>query len=328
MALNVDLIGVGSPVVDILAQVDDDFVAACGGEKGGMELVDSETMADLVGRIDGELVRVPGGSAGNTTFALAELGMPTGFIGKLGLDADGVFYKDAFRQVEGDHARFKVAPDENTARCLSMVTPDSERTMRTDLGAAICLEPHEISADDFANCRHVHVEGYLLFNPDLILAVLRAAKEAGCTISLDLASFEVVRNAQSILPDLLPKYVDMVFANEDEAAAFAGDDDMSAALDALGSLCDVAVVKLGKAGSMVKRGSEVVNVDPIVVNNVVDSTGAGDFWAAGFLCGMLREAPLQTCGRFGSILGARVVQQLGARIPDAQWNEIRKVVNS
>jgi sugar/nucleoside kinase (ribokinase family) len=316
------VLGVGSPVVDLLVHVDDAFVATAGGEKGGMELVDAETMADLVGRLGTEPVRAAGGSAGNTIFALARLGTPTGFLGMIGRDEAGGFYRDAFTALDGDATRFLEHAEHPTAMCLSLVTPDGERTMRTNLGAAMGLLPEHCTAEAFRNVRHVHAEGYLLFNPDLILAVLRAAKEAGCTASLDLASFEVVRGAHAALPDLLGSYVDMVFANEDEAEAFAQDPDPEAGLAALAEYCETVAVKLGADGALLRKGRETARVGAESVDRVEDTTGAGDFWAAGFLHGAMRGLPLASCGRLGALLGAAVVQELGAELPGETWTKL------
>jgi sugar/nucleoside kinase (ribokinase family) len=323
------VLGVGSPIVDLLARVSDEWLrAAIPGEKGGMELIDAHTMAGIVAQLDGELVKAPGGSAGNTAFALARLGINTAFLGKIGDDANGKYYREVFEQLGGSGGCFKVSKEAATARCLSLVTPDSERTMRTDLGAAALFLPQEVTQSDFQSCSHVHVEGYLLFNPDLILAVLTAAKEAGCTISLDLASFEVVHASATSLPHLLRDYVDMVFANEAEAEAFCGSAVPEDGLRALAQLCPVVAVKLGKDGALLSRHGEEVRVAAVPAAKVVDTTGAGDYWAAGFLYGCLQGYDLHTCGELGSLLGAEAVQQMGAFIPDPRWPRILETVRA
>lgn len=323
------VLGVGSPIVDVLARVSDAWLRdTIPGEKGGMELVDAQTMAAILSKLDGELVRAPGGSAGNTTFALARLGTGAAFLGKIGDDADGAYYREIFEQLGGCGDRFKVSREAPTARCLSLVTPDSERTMRTDLGAAASFLPQEVTEADFHGCTHVHVEGYLLFNPDLLLAVLTAAKNAGCTVSLDLASFEVVRASATTLPGLLRDYVDMVFANEDEAEAFSGSASPEDGLRALSRLCPVTAVKLGKDGALLHRNGQDIHVAARAAEAVVDTTGAGDYWAAGFLHGMLQNLPLGTCGELGSLLGAEAVQQMGAFIEDARWEHILQNVRA
>lgn len=240
------VICVGSPVVDQVAHVQQDFIDRIGGDKGGMELVDSETFCNLLENLPTTPDYTPGGSAGNTSFALARLGMPSRFLGTLGNDRAGAFFREQLLLAGGDDTAIRVLPQQSTAQCLSLVTPDAERTMRTHLGAAMTFAPEHITENDFAGCRHAHIEGYILFNPDLMLAVLQAAKSAGCTISIDLASFEVVHASQTILQDLLHEYVDIVFANEEEAEAFAGTSNPEKGLKELASLCRTAAVKIGE----------------------------------------------------------------------------------
>lgn len=319
----VDLIGVGSPVVDLLAQVSEEHVAGIAGGKGGMELVDATELGALLNLLTTEAAQAAGGSAGNTAFAAGKLGTKVGFLGKLGNCDAADFYKDRFASIGADLSRFKTGEVPN-AKCLSMVTPDSERTMRTDLGAAMTLSPSEISVADFANARHVHMEGYLLFNRDLMKQVLTCAKEAGCTTSLDLASFEVVKAAEEVLHDWLHAHVDIVFANEDEAAAFHPElgDDHQAMARSFSEICDIAAVKLGKEGSLICKNGDVEFVEPVVVEKAIDTTGAGDYWAGGFLHGWLQDKPLATCGRYGSIMGAEVVQVLGASLANERWDQL------
>ena len=329
MTVEVDLIGVGSPVVDLLAHVEEDFVTGIDGGKGGMELVDAAALAELTGKLAGEPKQAAGGSAGNTAFAAGKLGTKVGFLGKLGNCEAAQFYQDRFAEIGSDLSRFKKG-DVPNAKCLSLVTPDSERTMRTDLGAAMTLSPDEVSAADFAGAKHVHMEGYLLFNRDLMKKVLESAKEAGCSTSLDMASFEVVKASEEVLPGWLKEYVDIVFANEDEAAAYFPDlgDDHKAMAVAFSEICDVAAVKLGKDGSLIAKGGEVEFVEPIVIDQAIDTTGAGDYWAGGFLHGWLQGKPLATCGRYGSIMGAEVVQVLGASLAEERWDALVSKLDS
>ncbi|HEX2952123.1 MAG TPA: adenosine kinase, partial [Armatimonadota bacterium] len=200
-------------------------------------------------------------------------------------DDRGESYLTAFRQLGGDCSRLKFDEAAATACCLCLVTPDSERTMFTHLGAAQLLHPEEITPEDFASCNHAHIEGYLLFNPELLMSVLRSARQAGCRVSLDLGSFGVVTAAREILPSILADYVDIVFANEEECAAYCGHRDPLVGLETLGALCEVAVVKLGAEGALIRSATDQVHVPASPAQTVVDTTGAGDFWAAGFLYG-------------------------------------------
>gem|GEM_PF-126944 len=322
-----DCIGVGSPIMDLLAHVDDDFLRDhVAGEKGGMVLVDDADIAALVGKLE-TVVKVSGGAAANTTLAAAQLGLSTAFLGKVGADTTASDYLANFCEHAVDTARFKQHATLPNARCLSFVTPDGQRTMRTHLGAAMTLAPEEISAADFADVRHAHIEGYLLFNPALADAVLTAARAAGCTISLDLASFEVVEAARDWIFAQLEQGIDIVFANEDETRTlFANDaanenyEDLARAIARFGG---IAAVKIGADGAWVAHGDALHRVAPAPVTQVVDTTGAGDAWAGGFLYAHLRGAPLATAGALGSRLGAEAVQCLGAAIPADRWPEIR-----
>lgn len=318
------VVGVGSPIVDLLAHVDEAFLNTCAGTKGGMELVDDSFLCGLLEKLVERPALAAGGSAANTVFALARLGLPAAFIGKLGRDAMGRHYLDEFERLRGDRSRFKYCDGSATARCLSLITPDGERTMRTCLGAAAHMAAADIAAADFEGFDHAHIEGFLLFNPDLTRAALQAARAAGCTVSLDLGSFEVVRAAGPALRDLLKESVDMVFANEEEAEAFCGTSDPEHALDELAALCSTAVVKLGAAGSLIQDASGRIAVEALRVSPVVDTTGAGDFWAAGFLYGKLNGLPSAECGRLGSLLGAAVVQHLGADLPPECWRAVHE----
>jgi sugar/nucleoside kinase (ribokinase family) len=320
------IIGVGNPIVDAIAHVDHAFLARIPGEKGGMVLVESPQLAELIDHLPAPAATAPGGSAGNTLFALARMGAATSFLGKVGNCETGGFYRDRFSQLGGDCSRFKIGNVPN-GRCLSLVTPDGERTMRTNLGAAMTLRPEEISVDDFAGCTHAHIEGYLLFNEALMLRVIEAARAAGCTVSLDLASFEVVQAARDILPDLLRSSVDIVFANEEEGEAFTGvRDDYPAMARALAQYCSIAAVKVGARGSYIASKDQVDHVEPMHAAQVVDTTGAGDLWAAGFLYGWSRGRSLAESARIGSILGAAVVQEQGSVLPEHVWDDILNTI--
>jgi len=316
------VICVGSPIIDRLAHVDENALDRLGGNKGGMQLVKTDEMTSLMERLQAPVAVSPGGSAANTAFGLARLDVPAAILGKVGDDGQGRFYRRTFEQTGGDSRRIKKCRQSATASCLCLITPDSERTMRTDLGAAAGLQPAEVSAGDFAGCHHAHVEGYLLFNPALASAVLSAAREAGCTVSLDLGSYEVVDANLDTLPGLLSEYVDLVMANEDEAAAFCRTGDPMAGLDKLSEHVQLAAVKLGARGAQLKRGGRSTFIPAFPVGDPVDATGAGDFWAAGFLYGRLAGYSPATCGRFGAALGAEAVRHVGASLPLEAWERV------
>lgn len=320
-----DLIGAGNPIMDLLARVSDDFLAQhVRGEKGGMVLVEADEMHRLVTQLHASPVRAPGGSAANTTVSAARLGLRTRYLGKIGSDETADTYLQNMLEHGVDGSRFKRAPLPN-ARCLSLITPDSQRTMRTCLGAAMTLSPEEISPADFADCRHAHIEGYLMFNPTLATAVVNSARAAGCTISIDLASFEVVHVARDWIKRQIDAGVHVVFANEDEIHALyetktPAYDELARRLASHGG---IAAVKMGKDGAWVARGDELHRIEPIRVAQAIDTTGAGDSWAAGFLFGYLRGWKLADAGALGSVLGAECVQHIGPAIPESHWPAIR-----
>lgn len=316
-----DLIGVGSPIMDLLAAVPDEFLAQhVAGEKGGMVLVDGPEMERIVGLLPGEPAYATGGSAANATFNACRLGLRSTFLGKLGNDRLAQVYRQRFESAGVDGSRFKAGGEPN-ARCLALVTPDAQRTLRTHLGAAMTLSPAEISVDDFRGCRHAHIEGYLVFNQALADAVLHAARAAGCTTSIDLSSFEVVRASRDWLRRQLRKGIDIVFANEDEIRAWFEDDQAEYAELArrLAGEGVIAAVKVGKDGAWIAQGRELHRIAPVSVAAVVDTNGAGDAWAAGFLYGHLRGWSLPDAGALASLLGAETVMHLGPIIPQTHW---------
>ncbi|HEY0944759.1 MAG TPA: adenosine kinase [Opitutaceae bacterium] len=318
-----DLIGVGSPIMDILAAVPDEFLVNVPGDKGGMVLVENEEMQRLLDLLPVVPAYSTGGSAANTTLNAARLGLRTTFLGKLGNDALATNYHERFCTIGVDGGRFKRATHTN-ARSLILVTPDAQRTMRTCLGAAMTLSPDEITPADFAGCRHAHIEGYLVFNQALAEAVLDSARAAGCTVSLDIASFEVVAASREWLFRQFEKGLDVVFANEDEIRAlFQTQEDYAALARRLAGHGVLAAVKLGKDGAWIADGDVLHRVEPVTVADVIDTNGAGDSWAAGFLAGYLRDLPLPVCGEMASIIGAETVRHMGPIIPDTHWPTVR-----
>ena len=300
-------------------EVDDQFLADhVSGAKGGMELIDDPAVINQLIATVGTASKAPGGAASNTTVGAANLGIRSAFIGSIGQDELGTFYEQALaRQQCG--ARLVPHAALPTAQVLSLVTPDAERTMRTYLGAAADLNPAAVSADDFAGARVVMLEGYTLFNHDLTRAIARATKAAGAKLALDFASFEVVQFNRDVLQEIVDDYADIAFVNEDEAKAWSGEDSIEASLSDLAARVDIAVVKVGKDGAWIKQGDAVTQVAAELVENVRDTTGAGDTWAAGFFSRLFANLPMDACGKLGAMAAAAVVQELGAAVPQEAW---------
>jgi sugar/nucleoside kinase (ribokinase family) len=319
------IVGVGSALVDLLAREPDDFIETLGVAKGGMNLVDSAFLGDLINRASSAPLVVPGGSACNTAMGVARLGGKSRFVGKLGKDDMGGLFIRGLQSGNVDAMLFD--SDLPTGCVLSVITPDTQRSMFTCLGAASEMQPDEITSDIFSDAAMVHVEGYLVFNPELLRAVLSSAKTAGALVSLDLASFNVVEQAGPFLKAMVAEYVDILIANEDEARAYTGyDAEESRALEALAKDVTMAVLKLGAKGSRVAHKGNTIEIAPLVCDDAVDSTGAGDLWASGFLYGLAAGFTVEKSGEIASACGREVCRVIGAGIPDEGWERIRKII--
>ncbi|MDD5675891.1 MAG: adenosine kinase [Chitinivibrionales bacterium] len=316
------IVGIGSALVDILLQESEEFLAQSGGAKGGMTLVDSAFIDGLLEKSTEKPSIVPGGSACNTILGIGMLGGRARFVGKRGNDHLGdLFEKGLIKHSVEPLLGRSASP---TGRVLSVITPDAQRTMSTFLGASSEFAPDEITPATFAGAGLVHIEGYLLFNEALIIAACKAAKQAGALVSLDMASFTVVEQKKDILNALIDKYIDILIANEDEAAAFTGLRDESAALQALSQKAKIAVLKVGKRGSFIAHQEKTIRVDRMGDGSAVDTTGAGDLWAAGFLYGYIKDYPLEQCGKIAAACGYEVCQVIGAQIPAEGWKRIKE----
>lgn len=318
------VVGVGSALVDILLRESDEFVTNTGGPKGGMTLVDSVTSEGLLSKSDQKYSQVPGGSACNTIIGIGKLGNRARFIGKRGDDQLGILFENALKASNVEPVLTKSKTP--TGRVLSIITPDAQRTMFTFLGASSETTPEELSLEKFRGASLVHIEGYMLFNENLILAALRAAKNSGALISLDLASFTVVEASKKILSDIINEYVDILIANEDEARAYTGKSDETDALSLLAKQASIAVLKIGKRGSYIAHQGKIHKIGIMGDGTAVDTTGAGDLWASGFLYGLVHNYPMEKCGSLGAACGYEVCQVIGAQIPESRWQRIKNLL--
>lgn len=321
------VLGFGTAILDLLVRTDDAFVAEhSGGGKGGMVLIDEAACNKMLSLLPDYTV-APGGSAGNTLAGLLRLGIGGRMMGKVGRDEQGDLYRDRFAKLGGDISAFKFSETTRTGCCICLVTPDSERTMRTCLGAASEITEKDFRPEDLDGVNLVHLEGYQLYSPGMFELLLSEAKKRNIPVSFDFSSYEIVKTFRDRIETLL-KDVSIIFANEEEAAEFVGRDKFTPeyALDVLSGYCDTAVVKLGKKGALLRRNGETVSVEAELVK-AVDTTGAGDLWQAGFLYGHLTGKSLETCGKLGAALGAEVVSVLGGVIPEEGWQRIIKKFN-
>ena len=320
------VVGVGSALVDILVNASDDFVERTGVPKGGMAYFDPATIDRVLEEAETPPKVVPGGAACNTITGIARLGGNARFLGKRGDDDFGDRFEAALSQHGVDTALVQ-APTP-TGRVLSLITPDSQRTMLTYLGAAAEMVIDEIPPQHFQDCAVALIEGYLVYNRDLFRYAMQTAHKAGARIALDLASFTVVQENHQELKSIIHQYVDILIANEDEAHAFTDRADETAALNALADQAELAVVKLGARGSLMASGDQSIMIAPIEGGDVVDTTGAGDLWASGFLYGLVQGMPLEQCGHLASVCGFEVCRVIGATIPETGWQRIRQTAHN
>ncbi len=314
------VLGLGNALVDILIRLDsDEIVDILNFPKGSMQLISALDIPKII-RYTNRLkpVMVSGGSAANTIHGLASLGCSCGYIGKVGKDNMGVIYENDLKALHIESKLHRSFTE--TGRAFTLITPDSERTFATYLGAAVELQATDIDIPFLKKFDLLHIEGYLLQNLSLIDNVLKLAKSNGLKVSLDLASYNVVEANRDFLLKIIPRYVDIVFANEEEAKAYTGKEPEEA-LGIIASQTSIAVVKIGKKGSLIQSGQEVkqIKIEPF---KSVDTTGAGDQYAAGFLFGYSKKLSLEQCGRLGSLLAGIVIQYVGARIPEELWPDI------
>lgn len=321
------IIGMGNALVDVLATLnDDDILKEMELPKGSMTLID-ENKLQIINQYFSQMEThlATGGSAGNAIRGLACLGAGTGFIGKVNNDTYGKFYKQSLSE-RGTEANLLVSTELPSGVASTFISPDGERTFGTYLGAAATLKADELSLEMFKGYTYLFIEGYLVQDHDMILRAIELAKEAGLQICLDMASYNIVEQDHDFFSLLVNKYVDIVFANEEEAKAFTGEEPEEA-LDAIAKMCSIAIVKLGARGSLIRKGTETVQVDAVPVDKVVDTTGAGDYFAAGFLYGLTCGYSLEKCGKIGSILSGNIIQVIGAGMPAEWWEEIKTKIS-
>jgi sugar/nucleoside kinase (ribokinase family) len=316
------VLGMGNALVDILIRLEnDELLKEFNLPKGSMQLVDQTFARKLQERASKKVtIKASGGSAANTIHGLAELNIKTGFIGKVGNDMLGKFFKEDMEKAEIEPILFYGKSD--TGIAVTLISPDSERTFAVYLGAAMEQTPEDISSELFQDYEYFHIEGYLLQNHELIKTALKIAKKKKIKVSLDLASYNVVEENIEFLKLIIPDYVDIIFANEEEAKAFTGKGPEEA-LTELAEITEIAVVKTGEKGSFIKKGKEFHKIG-IIDADSVDTTGAGDLYAAGFLYGLIRKLSLKESGELGALLSGKVIENIGGKINRNTWIEIKK----
>ncbi|MDI6703546.1 MAG: adenosine kinase [bacterium] len=320
-----DVFGIGNALMDILIKVNDQELRDLDIKKGRVQLVNEEEAKEIQGKIKGkEIQMAPGGSSANTVSGVVNLGGKAAFCGKVGMDEYGIVYE---QKMVKDGVSSKIVRGEGmTGKAFTFITPDSERTFATYLGASKYLMKEDISEKDIIQSRFLHLTGYVLENglQDVSLHAMEIAKKNGVKISLDLADISLIEGNLAFFKEIVKEYANIVFVNEQEAEAFTKKKAIKA-LDEIANIVDIAVVKLGKKGSLIKQDAKVYEIPP-VKTNPVDTTGAGDMYNAGILYGLSQGKDLCTSGRIGSFVASKIVEQLGARLDYSLKDEVSEIM--
>lgn len=310
-----DVVGIGNAIVDIIARCDEGFLTKHGLDKGFMRLIDGEEAGQLYEAM-GPATERSGGSAANTIAGLASFGAKCGFIGRVAADQFGGIFRHDIRSLDIAYTTEPAEDGAPTARCLVLVTNDGERTMNTFLGASVDLAPADINPDLIGDAKIVYLEGYL-FDKEAAKSAFREAaklaKAAGAKVALTLSDPFCVDRHRDDFRKLVKEDADIVFANEKEITSLYEVNSFDEAADAALQDCEMAVLTRSEAGSIIVGAGETTEISADPIARVVDATGAGDLYAAGFLFGLTRGLPVQTCGRLGSLAAAEVISHIGAR---------------
>lgn len=320
------VLGMGNALVDIITQIEDDSILeGFGLPKGSMTLVDLDTSNYIHAETAGmPKSKASGGSAANTIHGLAHLGIETGFVGSVGNDDMGRFFKKDMQVNQIKPVLFKSMNE--TGRAMALISKDSERTFATYLGAAVELTEEDVSHDVFEGYDCFYIEGYLVQNREMIEKAMRLANNASLKVYLDLASFNIVEENRDFFRSLISKYVDVLFANEEEIRALCGLSPEEGAME-VQDMVDVAVIKMGAEGSFCVSDGQLVRIG-VRPSSPVDTTGAGDLYAAGFIYGHINGQDIETCGKMGAILAGRIIELIGAKMDEANWENLRREIKA
>lgn len=315
-----EILGIGNPLMDQLIPVKESFLAQVPGTKGGMLPVDYHTLVRIMKNSGAKPTTVAGGSCANAIKGLANLGISCGLSGKLGSDIFASNYLKGLANLRITSCC--LSSPTPTGQVLCLITPDGQRTCRAYLGASHEFTGDELDPEIFEGVSLVHIEGYSLLNHRLTLRAMELAKAAKAKVSFDLASFEITRAFSKSLPKLLARYVDILFANQDEVKELIRGDPFKGC-SYLKDITDISVVFLGKDGCCIGHGNRVFH-SPALSVPVVDTTGAGDLFASGFLYGYRNKRPIEQCAAYGNLVASEVIQVVGAEIPKERWKFIKE----
>lgn len=320
-----EVLGMGSPLLDIIMPVDEAFLSKMRLKKGMMNFISNDESLDIVGETEKIAKKfMLGGSSANTISGVNALGTKAGFMGVLGNDNNGKLYHEETKK-EGIISHLQYHDKHATGHAFTFITPDGERTFATHLGAAVAVERGHIRESEIGEAKIFHIEAYQLEDALLCRELFHAiavAKAAGTKISLDLSDGELIKRNRALFDDVIREHVDIVFANEVEAKEFTGKDEEEA-LRLIAKICDVAVVKLGGRGSLIQSGDEVHRIEPCLVE-IENTNGAGDMYAAGILHGIACDFDLKRAGEIASFASSLVVASPGARLDVKYLDSVRK----
>jgi len=326
VATKIDVLGIGNAIVDVLSRSDDAFLKDNGLAKGSMSLID-ETQAEELYTKMGAGVEISGGSAANTIAGIASFGAKGAFIGKVRDDQLGKIFAHDIRSIGVEFTTGAATSGPQTARCLVLVTPDGERTMNTFLGASQNLSVDDINEDQVASAQVLYLEGYLWDPEQAKQAFLKAAKcahNAGRQVALTLSDAFCVDRYRDEFQNLLRQDVDILFANEAEIMSLFKASNFEDAVRLASEECKLAVLTRSEKGCVIIKGNECHEVPAVGIDEVVDTTGAGDLFAAGFLYGLSQDKPLPECGHLGALAANEIISHIGAR-PEISLAELAKV---
>lgn len=310
-----DVLGVGNAIVDVIAQCDEAFLTNHGIEKDAMTLIDEDRAKSLYANMD-EAVEISGGSGANTLAGIASLGGRGAYIGKVAQDQLGDIFEHDIRAIGVDFSTPRLIDGPETARCLILVTPDAARSMNTFLGASVFFSDGDLDEDKIRSAAITYLEGYLFDRDDAKAAFVKAAeiaKSAGRKVALTLSDSFCVDRHRASFKQLVDHHIDLLFANEAELKSLYETDDFEAALEEVSRHAAIAAVTRSEKGSVVVADGQRITVNAEPVDTLVDTTGAGDLFASGFLLGHARNMSLEDCARMGSVAAAEVISHIGAR---------------
>ena len=311
----IDLVGVGNAIVDIVTNIDDDFLKKNRLQKGSMNLITLENSGKILK--DCKIIKqISGGSAANTVVSLANLGNNVEFIGRVKNDKFGNFFSKDIKESGASFNSKYVETRESSAHSLVLITPDAQRTMCTYLGASTEFEPNNINYESIKTSKYLYLEGYL-WDSELakqaFIEAAKIAKESNTKIILSLSdSFCVDRHRESFL-DLINDFVDILFCNEEELKSLFKSIDLEQCKIKINSLCELAAITLGEKGSIIVNKNKTEFIKPFLFGKAIDTTGAGDIFAGGFIHGLINKLSLNNCGQIGSICAGHIVTQIGSR---------------